>query len=240
MIKKLKHYDFGPNDLGFFIDESGDTALRDPKNSMFVFGAALVLGSDIIDIHNKWGAVRKAITGSHDQPVHMRLHSSIIRDLAQDALINFFNSANIGRLAVSFVQEGNFDLKGKASSIVLQAVFDELLARQAELCSRVWFRSITIVFEKSPLIKEISKLSEGLALQEGPRKVPVNFIHLSKSAYDPNLEIADVISHTMSGSLRSKPAPEFIQERFQSIFQPKNEAAGLARELTGNFYKEKS
>lgn len=240
MNNPLSNYQLADNDLGLFIDESGDTALRDPVNRQFVLGCAMVLGCDINNIQTKWRIVRRAITGNEGSPIHMRTHSGVIRDSAQNALVNFFDYADMARLAVSFVQDVNFDVRGRASKIVLRAVFDELLARQAELCSRVRVNSLTVVFEKSPLIKGISRLCEDLTLHEGDRSVPLKFVHLSKNICDVNLEIADVISHTMSASVRLQPSPPLIAERFVSIFQPKNQAPGLARELTGLFSIKKT
>lgn len=229
-------YQLELGDLAIFIDEAGDTKLADPSNAFFVLGGAIILGQDADLIAKKWALVRQAITGSPSGAVHMREHSAKIRGELETTLLTFFNYADMARLAVSFEQDGAFDLRKGGSGIVLRAVFHEFLHQQGKIGTPIKVSSFKVIFEESPLLGKISELCKSLTVECGDDKeVPVEFIHLSKKAEDPSLEIADVIVHTACGSIRTGRREPYFERRVEAIFNPTNRAPGLLRSLKGNF-----
>jgi hypothetical protein len=232
-------YDLKPGELAMFIDEAGDTMLADPSNAFFVLGGAMILGQDLDLVARKWAMVREAITGSPSGRVHMREHSLKIRGELETTLLTFFNYADMGRLSVSFEQDGAFDLRKGGSEIVLRAAFHEFLDQQGKMGAPVKVSSFKVIFEKGPLLGKIAELCKSLTVEDHDGKeVPVEFIHLSKKAGEPSLEIADVIVHTACGAIRTGRREPYFERRVDAIFTPTNGAPGLLRSLKGDFKME--
>ena len=223
------------DELGLFIDESGDTLLRDPINRVFVFGCALVAGPDVDEVSDRWRRLREMVLGDRKAQLHMRDHSALIRDEKQAYLLEVLAKSAFARIGTSFTQSTDIDLAGPGSEIVLKATLDELLAMHAEVSRYSPMPRMALLFEHSPLCDRLEKLCRGLTLEANRSPVPIRFEHLTKDQIGPCGEIADCIAHTVCAVTRTDTPEDFMQARYDAIFSPLNKLPAHHRSLSGAF-----
>jgi Protein of unknown function (DUF3800) len=228
------------DEIGLFVDESGDTSLKDPCNQVFVFGCALVAGPDVKDVSERWRMLRKTVLGDTESRLHMADHSMLIRDEKQAFLLELLGKSAFARIGVSFTQSTNIDLAGPGSDIVLKATLDELLAMHADVSRYSTVSKMAFLFERSPMRDRLEALCDGLSLEAKGSTVPIRFAHMTKDELGPCGEIADCIAHTVCAVTRTAKPEKFMVDRYDAIFKPLNQAPALHRSLSGTFRVEPS
>jgi hypothetical protein len=99
-----------------------------------------------------------------------------------------------------------------------------MFQRIADLGRWTPFRSLIVIFEDNThLIPRFAAVLSGVQpvnVNTGV-PIPITWCHMSKSAGDPGLEVADFIVHTAAGYCRSGRDPQGkFAARFSSMFGP--------------------
>lgn len=219
---KFEKYFYGHNEIVAFIDESGDTSLRDPGNPVFVFGACVAMGRDFpTTVRAPWLDLREKIMGDKKRPLHMREISHRLSPEKLQALNTFFLSAKFKRVSIAITDRTSFENTAHVKKPVMEIGLSLLLNYIAEvMAGDSIVEGVSLVFENGPMI---DKLRPHWARRELTRsdgvKLPVNWGVLDKGADEPALEAADFIAHTTAGFMRDKRDPKSrFAPRYAAVF----------------------
>jgi hypothetical protein len=199
----------GAEDLLVFIDDTGHETFAG-NQGFYGLGGCAVLGAGYPHLKQSWGAVRKAINGDPDLP----LHASEFERKAENfnALSEFFLDPSFVRIAATTTKAVSLPLGMDPCVPVMGQLQREISIVAAALpCQRVW-----VIVESSQRADTIVQacFSQLAPIGDVP---PVSVIKslMPKSSNEPGLEVADFIVSAASSEvqrrLRGKEghAPDF-------------------------------
>lgn len=208
-----------PNDIVFFVDESGDEKFSDPNHPVFVMGGCAVFGSDFNRLLvEPWRAMKVNHFGGAEVP----LHASAIRSPTVEqlrALTQFFGQNHFYRFAVAFtgrtVFEGRFNwLAAFAASFRQRAM--EIIGNAGRIPERAVFLHEASDRGDKVLQRHFGRL--GIAING--KELPIERGIISKVDGGPALEVADFIVQAVGGQARTNLSekPRFRKD-FDAIFK---------------------
>lgn len=210
------------DELALLVDESGDTALRDPANRLFALGGALVAGPDVELISKRWLLLREMVLGNPEAKLHMAEHSVLIREERQAYLLEVLSKSPFARIGISVTQSTNVRIERGTADSLLDASLNELLTMHGEMAPYCLLPRMAVLFEHSPLSERLARLCQGLAVHANGQPVPLRVEHVTKAKFGPIGEIADCIAHTVCAYSRTSAPEAFIKDRWDAIFKPIN------------------
>lgn len=232
----LRDHKVESDEIIIFVDESGDCKLKDPNNKVFILAACIALGATMDKVASDWSFVREAICGDRDKFIHFKDRGRRLRKFRhQIELCEFFNNADIGRLAVALTEAKGIDLTNFHGGVVIKSVFDELLVEYAKLI-KYPYSQLVIIFEDSPMMRRVYELCKDLTLERSDGvSVILKFFWITKASNTPWMEMADGMAHTLAGKIRATGTKSDFDARYQAIFNPLNKAPALSRKLVALF-----
>lgn len=236
-VKELvRDYKVASDEIALFVDESGDSQLKDPNNKVFILAACVTLGASMNQVADEWSYVREALCDDRNKQLHFKdLRRRLQNSRRQKKLCDFFDKADVGRIAVAMTEAQGVDLTSFHGGLVIRATFDELLFQQAKLigCN---YTKLVIMFEDSPIMRRVYELCKNLSLKKGDDLlIPLNFHWITKDINAPWMEMADGIAHTWAGKVREGSSGQRFDNRYRAIFAPSSGAPAVSRKLTSTF-----
>jgi hypothetical protein len=187
-------------------------------------------------VASQWGEVREALAGDRNKPIHFAdVSRRQLRNCKkQQKLCEFFDQADIGRIAVSLVEKQGIDLSDAHGHLVIRSVFMRLLYEHGKIV-KIPFSKLAIFFEDSHIMKHVYEICKGLSLHSSDGvSVPLSFHWITKDVNAPWMEMADGIAHTWAGVVRGDPRGDF-ENRRRAIFAPANRAPSQSTSLDAVF-----
>jgi hypothetical protein len=177
----------GADDLLFFVDDTGHETFAG-NQGFYGLGGCVVLGAAYAHLKDRWRAVRKAINGDADLPLH---GSEFERKAANFAVLSeFFLDPSFVRIAVTITSAVSLPLGMDPCVPVMGQLQKEIAFVAVALqCKNVW-----IIVESSQRADAIVQASfSQLTPINGASPVPLVKSLMPKSSNEPGLEVADFI-----------------------------------------------
>lgn len=188
-----------PGCLTFFVDETGHETLV-KGHPVYGLGGCAVLVRDLdATVRSPWRAVRQAVTGSPDMPLHASEFARIATREHIRTVADFFQHGSFARLGAIVPFTTTFpDELGP-----LPTIAKVLQQRIVEVARWTPFDSIAVIFESSQRADAlITQAFQGFALEEDGKRIPLNCFFMPKSAREPALEVADFVMHSVGRQAR--------------------------------------
>lgn len=209
---------YGDDEVVAFIDESGDEVLKDPNNPVFVLGCCMVRGRDLPALREGWLVVRERVLGNRDARMHMR---ELRLDEQQDAVIReFFDKGVFYRTSITVTDRTVFQVGPFPFLPIFQIAMGLVGQLVAALMTGQPSHGLSLVIEDNERLRSLyfAHLSKHRLLMDGI-SMPVSWALLTKKANEPALEIADYISHSTAGFMRSnRDETSKFAPRYKAIF----------------------
>lgn len=202
-----------------FIDETGDEKFGQRTRPVFGFGGCAVLGADLDRfIHRPWRAVRQAIKGSPDAPLHAVEIPRPVTDEHMRALGFFFAGVPFSRFGVTCDRDTEMPLDFGTVHLMLEVLKERINA----VLRYTWAIEVMVIFEHTGrLEKAIATHFSDYNPHQYGRVLPCEFYFMPKSANDPGLEVADFVANacgTQAARFARRVDPPSFGLDFQAVF----------------------
>lgn len=206
-----------PGCLAIFVDDTGHEALVE-GHPVYGLGGCAVLARDLeAVIRAPWRAIREAVTGSSDAPLHASEFAGIATPEHMGRVAEFFIRQPFARLGAIVPFTTTFpDELGP-----LPTIAKVLQLRIVEIAKWTPFDSIAVIFESSqradPLIQQAF---QGFELEEDGKPIALECYFMPKHVGEPALEVADFIVHSVGRQARQNLVKRgvFVPD-FKAVFQ---------------------
>lgn len=204
-----------PDCLTVFLDDTGDEYLKDPCQPFFGLAGFAVIASQLdAVVREPWGAVRRALGGAHQKPIHAAGLYPTTEEFA--VIATYFRTQPIARFGA--VCTASTDLETDLGPV--RVVAEVLKRRMLNILQWQPFKSVEIIFEHSQrLEKKIETAFCGFELQENGNTIPVGFSWMQKCYGEPALEVADFLANAVGKEARYRLKGKSGHERsFEAFF----------------------
>jgi hypothetical protein len=199
----------GADDLLVFVDDTGHETFAG-NQGFYGLGSCVVLGAGYAHLKERWRAVRKAINGDPDLPLHS---SEFERKAGNFAVLSeFFRDPSFVRIAATTTKAVSLP-PGMEPCV---PVMGQLQKEIAFVAAALPCKSVLIIVESSQRTDAIVQASfSQLTPIDGASPLPVVKSLMQKSSNEPGLEVADFIVSAASSQVQrrlrgqSGQAPDF-------------------------------
>lgn len=211
---------FNPDDLLFFIDETGDETFRDPRNPIFGLGGVAVLGSELAPlIEQPWQIVRRSLGQKANTPLHANRFERRLSNKKESLIIEYFENNPVRRFALIARNDTTF-VGPQIDDPIIASMSNVLLKRIESIAKWTHARCIQVIFEENArLVPKLEKFIGNTRFEENGDVLPLN-CYVMKKGCNPGLEVADFLIHTVAGHIRSgRDTNGKFARRFDAIFK---------------------
>lgn len=215
-----------PDDMVFFVDETGDEGFSDPRHPVFAMGGCASFGDRVMpDIVRPWRALKESHFGGSEVP----LHAASLRATQEqmEALGQYFKAGRFFRFATVFDRDtqyiGDFAWT-EAFVAVFRARVSEILAKAVRQPQgpgmRIPGRLVFIheASERGDKFLQANFASFGVGIFGVPLEIERGLV--PKKSGDPSLEVADFVMHAAGGQARrTRDGNRSARQDFVSVFQ---------------------
>jgi hypothetical protein len=219
-------FNLSRNSTVFFLDETGQEHLADPRYPVFGLGGCAVRAEDYEShIRSPWRAMKAAHFGGPDEPLHA---SGLLRanpSASQLAAIGkFFERGQFYRVAAVMKAATTVD---KALGPNYNAVSIALFARMRHVLERIQERT-RIEVNRVGILLEDCERTRGLAdrymgnlgFDRDGVQIPIDRGRMEKRYGEPGLEVADFVLHAAGTHARHRAASDARPRRdFDAVFR---------------------
>jgi hypothetical protein len=178
-----------------FIDDTGHETYK--GHNYYGLGGCVVLGAGYAWLKQQWRAVRTAINGDADEPLHA---AEMERKPANfEALARFFLDRSFARIAAASTRKTPYPLDMHPAVPVMGTLEQQV----NNLASVIPCDGVAIIVESSQRADPILKQHFGELRSEAVRPLrPAEYFLMPKSSAEPGLEIADFIISAAGSQIR--------------------------------------
>lgn len=214
-----------PNDLVFYVDESGDERLSNRQHPVFAFGGVALVGVCHIEIARAWQKMKSKIFPQVSGPLHSKTHlKDRISEAKRIAVLSAMDSKQLGRFGIVITNQTLI-----SPDQIMPVACGSLASRFATIAegmidAGLWKRPgrVIAVFEHSSrLAPHIEQQFTDLALKIAGQTIPLEGCFMPKSISNPFLEMADFVASTVGRNikLQLENGRDQCNPNFQALFR---------------------
>jgi hypothetical protein len=186
--------------LLFFVDETGEETLSDPRYPVFGLGGCAVMARDYARlVAGPWRTMKLKEFGSFETSMHAAEGNFTATQIA--AIAQVFKKGEFYRVVAICAKSSRI---GSGFESLYEATALMLLRNLAALLSRMACSGVTTVFEHSHRGDKLAqRLFPLVRASSQDRAIPLRWGSMKKAAGETGLEVADFIMHAAGTQVRN-------------------------------------